>query len=80
MPATSLSVIIGGICAAVTLIVAMLRAIFKAVAEAQTNSKNLDALNAQTQEQDKQLAAHDVRLAVVEDRLSRDEAGDDGSK
>jgi hypothetical protein len=68
MPVTSLAVVIGGICAAATLIGALARALFKAVGEAQVNTKNLAALNAQTQDQDTQLDAHEVRLSVLEDR------------
>jgi hypothetical protein len=76
MPATSLSVVIGGICAALTLIVALGRSLLKAVAEAQLNTKNLATLNEQTQDQDRVLGEHAVRLAVLEDRDSRDGGND----
>jgi hypothetical protein len=70
MPLTSLAVVIGGICAASTLIAALARALFRAVGEAQVNTKNLAALNAQTQQQDVQLDDHEVRLSVLEDRTA----------
>lgn len=78
MPITSLAVIIGGVCAAVTLIAALARALFKAVAEAQTNTRNLAELDDRTTEQDKQLGDHETRITVLEDRGKRD-GGPDGS-
>lgn len=75
MPVTSLAVIIGGICAALTLIAAASRALFKAVAESALNTKNLAALNAQTQDQDTTLGDHEVRLSVLEDRDKREDNG-----
>lgn len=76
MPITSLAVIIGGICAALTLIAAAGRSLFKAVASSQLNAKNLGDLNDQTQQQDVTLDQHETRITVLEDRDRRDSADD----
>jgi hypothetical protein len=78
MPLTSLAVIIGGICAASTLIAALARSLFKAVGEAQVNTKNLAALNTQTQQQDVQLDDHEVRLSVLAERTHGGAGARDG--
>lgn len=66
MPATSLAVIIGGVCAAITLIAATARSLFKAVGAAQLNTKNLTELDTQVHQHDEKLDQHEVRLSVLE--------------
>jgi hypothetical protein len=76
MSPTTIAVVLGGACAALTLIAAIARSLYKGISEAQANSKAILTLNAFMAEAQDKLEDHGVRLAVLEDRDKREDERD----
>jgi hypothetical protein len=76
MSPTTVAVVIGGCCAALTLIAAIARSLYRGISEAQANSKSVQQLNTDMTDVQDKVENHGVRLAVLEDRDKREDERD----